>query len=152
MQALKTVALDAHTEWGQMAVVSPDGEVLLELQVETSPEELRGVVSAIPGPKRVVLENGPLSAMVHPERPGARGDALEGAADQVVSCDPAKNALVSRSDSSPGRPAASGTTGSTRDAWGRSRWPGPRARSTSRRSPTGPREASCTTITCWPRP
>jgi transposase len=92
MQNVKTVALDVHTEWSQMAVISPQGEVLIELQVPTKPEELRRVVSGIPGPKRVILENGPLSAMIH--------DALEGAAEEVVSCDPTKNALVSRSDSS----------------------------------------------------
>lgn len=92
MEGMKTVTLDAHTGRSQMAVISPDGEILLELQVETSAEELRRVVSGIPGPKRVVMENGPLSAMIH--------DALEGAADQIISCDPTKNALVSRSDSS----------------------------------------------------
>ncbi len=92
MQAMKTVTLDAHTGQSQMAVMSPDGEILIELQVETSPEELSRVVSGIPGPKRVVLENGPLSAMIH--------DALEGLAEEVVSCDPTRNALVSRSDGS----------------------------------------------------
>ena len=100
MQAMKTVTLDAHTERSQMAVISEHGEILIELQVETTPEELARVVSGIPGPKRVVLENGPLSAMIHPERPGVSGDALEGLAEQVVSCDPTRNALVSRSDSS----------------------------------------------------
>jgi transposase len=54
----KTVTLDAHMEWSQMAVISPDGEILIELQVETT------------------------------------------RAEKVVSCDPTKNALVSRSDSS----------------------------------------------------
>ena len=92
MEAMKTVTLDVHTEWSQMAVISPEGEILIELRVETTPEELSRVVSGIPGPKRVILESGPLSAMIH--------DALEGLAEQVVSCDPTKNALVSRSDSS----------------------------------------------------
>ena len=92
MQAMKTVTLDVHTERCQMAVISEHGEVLIELQVATTPEELGRVVSGIPGPKRVVLENGPLSAMIH--------DALEGLAEEVVSCDPTRNALVSRADSS----------------------------------------------------
>ncbi len=92
MQAMKTVTLDVHSGESQMAVISPEGEIVIELQVETTPEELRRVVSGIPGPKRVVLENGPLSAMVH--------DALDGVAEEVVSCDPTRNALVSRSDSS----------------------------------------------------
>ena len=92
MQAMKTVTLDAHTERSQMAVISEHGEILIELQVETTPEELRRVVSGVPGPKRVVLESGPLSAMIH--------DALDGVAEEVVSCDPTRNALISRSDSS----------------------------------------------------
>ena len=92
MQVMKTVTLDAHTERSQMAVISPEGEILIELQVETTPEELGRVVSGIPGPKRVVLEMGPLSAMIH--------DALDGVAEEVVSCDPTRNALVSRSDGS----------------------------------------------------
>jgi hypothetical protein len=62
MQAMKTVTLDAHTERSQMAVISEHGEILIELQVETTPEKLRRVVSGITGPKRVVLESGPLSA------------------------------------------------------------------------------------------
>ena len=92
MQAMKTVTLDAHTGWSQMAVISPEGEIIIELKVETTPEDLRRVVSGIPGPKRVVIENGPLSAMIH--------DALDGIAEEVVSCDPTRNALVSRSDGS----------------------------------------------------
>jgi len=109
MQAMKTVTLDAHTERSQMAVISPEGEILIEFQVETTPEELRRVVSGIPGPKGVVLEMGPLSAMIHPAhvsaglrvgRANAPGDALDGVAEEVVSCDPTRNALVSRSDGS----------------------------------------------------
>ena len=58
---MKTVTLDVHSGESQMAVISPEGEIVIELQAETTPEELRRVVSGIPGPKRVVLENGPLS-------------------------------------------------------------------------------------------
>ena len=64
MQAMKTVTLDAHTERSQMAVISAHGEILIELQVETTPEELRRVVSGIPGPKRVILESGPFLVRV----------------------------------------------------------------------------------------
>ena len=85
MDGMKTVTLDAHTERSQMAVISADGEILIELQVETSPEELRRVVSGVPGPKRVILESGPLSAMIH--------DALDGVAEQVVSCDPTRKSM-----------------------------------------------------------
>jgi len=75
---MKTIALDVHTVQSQMDVVSEDGEVLLERQVETDPEELRRAVVAIPGPKRVVFEEGPLSGLIR--------DALASVADEVISC------------------------------------------------------------------
>jgi hypothetical protein len=46
------VTLDAHTERSLMAVISPEGNILIELRVETTPEEPRRVVSGIPGPKK----------------------------------------------------------------------------------------------------
>ena len=52
---MKTVALDVHADVCQLALVTKDGEVLLEMQVPTRPEELRRVVAGIPGPKRVVF-------------------------------------------------------------------------------------------------
>ena len=30
MQGMKTVTLDAHTEWSQMAVISIEGEIVIE--------------------------------------------------------------------------------------------------------------------------
>ena len=89
---MKTIALDVHSKLSQMAVVTEDGEVLLELQVATTADELRRVVSGVGGPKQVVMEEGPMSAMIV--------DALTGVADTVVSCDPTKNALIARSDNS----------------------------------------------------
>ncbi len=41
---MKTVALDVHADVSQLAVVTKDGEVLLEMQVRTAPEDLRRVV------------------------------------------------------------------------------------------------------------
>jgi transposase len=87
---MKTIALDVHADLSQMAVMTKDGEVLLEMQVQTRPEELRRVVSGIPGPKRVVFEEGPMSGLIH--------DALKDVADEVVSVDPAHNALIGRAE------------------------------------------------------
>ena len=84
---MKTIALDVHSGCSQMAVMSAEGEILLELRVETKPEELRRIISGVEGPKRVVMEQGPLSAMIH--------DALKDVADSVISCDAAKNTLIS---------------------------------------------------------
>lgn len=89
---MKTVSLDVQAEASQLVVVSADGEVLLEMKVPTTVEDLRRVVGAICGPKRVVFEAGPLSAMLY--------DALSPLAEKVVSCDPARNALIGRAEDS----------------------------------------------------
>ena len=90
---VKIVSLDVHRESSQMAVVSEEtGELLLEMKVATEAQELRRVVGGIPGPKRVVFEEGPLSGMIR--------DALEGVAEEVVSSDPSRNALIARAEDS----------------------------------------------------
>jgi len=87
---MKTVALDVHSETSQMTVVSPAGEILLEMKLLTRPEDLRRVIAGIDGPKRVVFEEGPMSGMIK--------DALAGAAEEIVSCDPTQNALIARAE------------------------------------------------------
>jgi transposase len=87
---MRIVTLDVHAELCQMLAVTEHGEVIIELQVETRPEELRRVVGGIPGPKRVVFEEGPLSGMIY--------DALKDVADEVISCDPTRNPYVSEAE------------------------------------------------------
>lgn len=87
---MKTVSLDVHSETSQLVAVSEDGEILLEMKVSTQAEELRRIIEGIPGPKRVVLEQGPMSGMIH--------DALADVADEIISCDPTQNALIARSE------------------------------------------------------
>jgi len=89
---VKVVSLDVHAEASQLCAVNEDGEVLLEMKVATDPAILRTIIGGIPGPKRVVFEEGPLS--------GRLMDALKDVADQVVSCDPARNAMIARSENS----------------------------------------------------
>jgi len=89
---MKTIALDVHTEWSQLAAYSEAGQMLLELKVATTAEELRRVVKGIPGPKRVVFEEGPLSGLIH--------DALVDEADEIISCDANRNALIARAEDS----------------------------------------------------
>ena len=118
---MKTIALDVHTGQSQMDVVSEDGEVLLERQVATEPAELRRAVEAISGPKRVVFEEGPLSAMIR--------DALDGVAEEIVSCDPTRNALIARAEDSNDERDAHRLATLSRLGWC--------TRSSCRRSPTG---------------
>ncbi len=89
---MKTVTLDAHSGESQMAVVMETGEIVYETRVETTPEALRRAVGSVTGPKRVIYEEGPLSAMIH--------DALKDVADEVISCDPTRNAMIALAEDS----------------------------------------------------
>lgn len=89
---MKTVSLDVHAESSEIVAVSEGGEVLLKLKVATEAEELRRIVGGIPGPKRVVFEEGPMSGMIR--------DAPEGLAEEIISCDGSRNALIARSEDS----------------------------------------------------
>jgi len=89
---VKTICLDVHSDWSQLVAADPNGVVFLETQVETRPEPLRRLIGGIPGPKRVLFEEGPLSALIH--------DALDGIVQEIVSCDSTRNALIARAEDS----------------------------------------------------
>src|SRR5210317_2151081 len=88
----KLLLLDVHSDHCALVACDEFGEVLLQMQVPTTREDLRKVVEGIPGPKRVVFENGPMSALVN--------DALKDSVDEMVSSDPTRNALIARSEDS----------------------------------------------------
>jgi transposase len=88
----KTILLDVHSGKCQMAVTDDAGEPLLELQVRTTKKELRRAVGEIVGPKRVIMENGPMAAFIR--------DALKDLAEDVIAADPTANALIARSEDS----------------------------------------------------
>ena len=112
----KAVPLDVHADASQVTAVSDDGELLFEMKTPTEREALRAVVGGVPGPKRVVFEEGPLSGMIV--------DALRDVCSGVVSCDPTHNALTARSEV---EPAADGPSRS-RSPCGSSRRGGPNVR------------------------
>ena len=90
---MNTIALDVHTEFSQVTMVSEEtGEVFYETKVPTTAEDLARVVTGVPRPKRVIFEEGPLSGMI--------SDALADIVDEIISCDPTQNALIARSDNS----------------------------------------------------
>lgn len=89
---MKTVSLDVHADASQVTVVSEEGEVVFEMRTATTREAMRAVVAGVPGPKRVVFEEGPLSGMLH--------DWLRELCEEVISCDPAHNALIACSEDS----------------------------------------------------
>ncbi len=87
---MKTVSLDVHSDSSQLAVASESGEIFMEMKVATDANELRRIVAGIQGPKRVVFEEGPMSGMLF--------DAFEGVADEIISADPTRNALIAKSE------------------------------------------------------
>jgi transposase len=89
---VKIVSLDVHAETSQVAVIDEQGELLLEMKVPTRAESMREFVAGIAGPKKVVFEEGPMSAMLH--------DALKDVCEEVSACNPAHNALIALSEDS----------------------------------------------------
>lgn len=87
----KTVLMDVHSNGCAVVACSARGEVLLELRVPTEREEMRRVIGAIQGPKRVVFENGPLAGTIK--------DWLADIADEIVVADPTMNPLIARAES-----------------------------------------------------
>ena len=87
---MKTVSLDVHAEASQVVVASETGEVQFETKAKTEREALRTIVAGVPGPKQVVFEEGPLSGALH--------DWLSDLCEEIVSCDPAHNALIARAE------------------------------------------------------
>lgn len=84
------IGLDVHGTLSHLTAVNEEtGEVIIEMQVESTAESLRRVVSGIKGEKKVIFEEGPLSGLIK--------DALRDLA-QVVSCDPTRNALIARAE------------------------------------------------------
>lgn len=97
---MKTVSLDVHSDASQLYAVNDQGEVILEMRVPTEAGVLRQIIGGIPGRKRVVFEEGPLSGLLR--------DALSEVAEEVVSCDPTHNALIARNENSNDRDDAIG--------------------------------------------
>jgi len=87
---MRTISLDVHADYCQMAVLNKDAEVVLEMQVPTTREDIRRVIGGIPGPKHVVFEEGSLSGLIY--------DAVKDLVDEITSTDPTRNALISRSE------------------------------------------------------
>ena len=67
---MKIVSLDVHAESSQLTAVSEEGEIILELMIPTEPDELRRIVGGMPGPKRVVFEEGQRRVRSQAELPG----------------------------------------------------------------------------------
>jgi transposase len=92
---MKSVTLDVHRGKTQFTVSLETGEVVAERVVKTKASVLKREVANVPGPKRVVLENGGWAAWIY--------DAVKDVADEVIVCDPTRNKLISEAEDSDDR-------------------------------------------------
>ncbi len=83
---MKTVSLDVHVKASQLTARSEAGEILIEMVVPTQVEELRRVVGGIPGPKCLVMEQGPQAARLC--------EGLVDLVEEIIVSDPAHTALI----------------------------------------------------------
>lgn len=90
MKGSYVIGLDAHREETEVAVLTPAGQVRERQRVPTSMLKLRQVVSAVPRPRRVVLEESTIADWVWRN--------LRDWADEVVVCDPRRNRSISGGD------------------------------------------------------
>ncbi len=88
MKRFDIIALDTHCEFTMMAILDRRGDLLKQIRVPTRIPELRALIESIPRPRHVVLEEGPLADWLVRE--------LRPCADQVIACDPRRNAHIAK--------------------------------------------------------
>jgi transposase len=88
MQRVYTIAMDTHCSFTELVVLTPGGRVRQRERCPTTLAALLEQVVAVPRPRAVVLEEGPLADWL------ARG--LAGKADDVAICDPRRNSHIAK--------------------------------------------------------
>jgi transposase len=81
-----SIGIDVHCQFCEFAVVNAPGEVVGRDRCDTTIPALLAVVEAVPRPRRLVIEEGPLAGWLWRE--------LHGAVDQLVVSDPRRNRLI----------------------------------------------------------
>jgi len=90
MKGSYVIGMDAHSVETEVAVLTPAGQVRQRQRVATSALKLRQIVSAVPKPRRVVLEESTIADWLW--------RSLLPVADEVVVCDPRRNRSISGGD------------------------------------------------------
>lgn len=88
MEQGRIIALDTHCAFTEVAVLNARGVLVRRQRTATEIPALRAVVEAVKRPRRVVLEEGPLADWLVRE--------LRPVADEVVACDPRRNAHIAK--------------------------------------------------------
>jgi len=95
---MNRIGLDAHSASFTMAVVNEAGKVTRCLSQPTSAENLIRLVSGVPGPKELVVEESAVAQWVK--------DTLEPYVDRLVVCDPRRNKWIAKADYNDDRTSA----------------------------------------------
>lgn len=82
------IALDTHCDSSMMAVVNAAGKPLHQGRYRTAIPELRAAIEELPRPRALTFEEGPLA--------GWLARHLRPLVDQLIVCDPRRNALVAK--------------------------------------------------------
>lgn len=82
------MCLDVHSQFCEYGASTPGGRMVDRGRVPTALPTLRQLVQSLRRPRRVVLEEGPMSGWIY------RG--LRSVADEIVVCDPRRNALIAK--------------------------------------------------------
>jgi transposase len=83
-----TIAIDVHSSFCQGGWLDRSGRERDEWQVPTQLPALREVISKVPRPRRLVMEEGPLADWLSRN--------LRDLTDELVVCDPHRNAMVAK--------------------------------------------------------
>ena len=82
------IALDTHCASTDAAVLTEAGRMVRRQRVATTIPALRKLIEAVPRPRHVVLEEGPLADWLVRE--------LRSSTDEIVACDPRRNAHIAK--------------------------------------------------------
>ena len=88
MKRIHIIPLDTHCQFTEFGVMTESGRLNRRGRCPTTIPDLVAVLQAVPRPRHVVLEEGPLADWL------VRHLALH--ADQVVACDPRRNHLIAK--------------------------------------------------------
>jgi len=87
---MNCIGLDAHSASFMMAVLNKNGKVTQCVSRPTSAENLIELVSAVPGPKELIVEESELAQWVK--------ETLTPYVDRLVVCDPRRNRWIAKED------------------------------------------------------
>ncbi|MGB7549897.1 MAG: IS110 family transposase [Terracidiphilus sp.] len=88
MDKVNLIAMDVHCRTTTLASMTPGGKLRPPLTVPTTLPHLRAAIQAVPRPRVVVMEEGMMADWLYRN--------LRAHADQVIVCDPRRNALIAK--------------------------------------------------------